>query len=145
MTNSFAFSIITPERRVFSAPVVSLTVPTTEGDITILPGHMSLVTPIVPGVITCVSTDGRPDVMSVSGGFLRVNGESVTLLSDTAERAEEIDEARLAKARADAEEAKKRVKSEDSEQFADISARLARELARTKALSKWRDIGRNGA
>jgi F-type H+-transporting ATPase subunit epsilon len=83
--------------------------------------------------------------MSVSGGFLRVNGESVTLLSDTAERAEEIDEARLAKARADAEEAKKRVKSEDSEQFADISARLARELARTKALSKWRDIGRNGA
>lgn len=142
MSDSFHFDITTPERRVFSDTLISLTVPTTEGEITILPGHIPLVSPIAPGVITLIKKDGTKDVMAVSGGFIHVRIGNVVILADTAERAEEIDEARLAKARADAEEAKKRGTSEDREQFADIVARLARELARTKALHKWRNIGR---
>ncbi|NTV44220.1 MAG: ATP synthase F1 subunit epsilon [Candidatus Yonathbacteria bacterium] len=143
MSDSFHFNITTPERRVFSDTLISLTVPTTEGEITILPGHISLVSTLVPGVITLVKHDGTEDVMAVSGGFIHVNVNGVVILADTAERAEEIDEARLIQARADAEEAKKRVISADQEQFADIASRLAREFARSKAIRRWRDIKRS--
>src|SRR3989339_2071834 len=85
------FEIVTPERVVLKEDVVQVTVPTRQGEITVLPDHIPLVAPLMPGVIEAVRTDGSREIMSLSGGFIEVLKNRVVILADTAERAEEID------------------------------------------------------
>ena len=80
--------------------------------------------------------------MSVSGGFIEVLRNKVVILADTAERAEELDLVRAEEARARAEEIKKETRREDSEKFAAITVQLEKELARTRAVKRWRNLRR---
>ena len=89
--------IITAERVVYSDDVDVLVAPGTEGELGILPEHAPLLTALKPGEIRVVK-EGRDQVMAVSGGFLEVLGNMVTILADTAEHAEEIDEERAQEA-----------------------------------------------
>ncbi len=134
------FEIVTPERVVLEREITQVTVPTTSGEITVLADHIPLVSVLKPGVLEIKTAEGKMEIMSVSGGFLEVMRDKIVVLADTAERAEELDEKRIEEARARAEERKKEVSDVDEVQFANIAAQLDKELARLKALNKWRRL-----
>jgi len=134
------FEIVTPERVVLQQDILQITVPTTSGEITILPDHIPLVSVLQPGVIEVKRPDNIVEIMSVSGGFIEVMKDKVVILADTAERAEELDEEVIKAAQKQAEELKKNAKALDDVQFAEISAKLDREMARLRAVSKWRKL-----
>jgi F-type H+-transporting ATPase subunit epsilon len=134
------FEIVTPEKTVLKEEIAEVTVPTQEGEVTILPHHAPLVSALKPGVLTLKKQDGSVDVAFVAGGFLEVLRNKVVVLADTAERAENIDEAKVEEAKARAEKAMKEVRHEDAEEFARIAAQLEHELAKTRAVNRWRKI-----
>ena len=82
--------IVTAERLLYSEDVDMLVAPGVDGQLGILPNHAPLLTTLQPGEIR-VDKDGDESYMAVSGGFLEVMANKVTILADTAERAEEID------------------------------------------------------
>ena len=91
--------IITPERVVFEEDgVESVTLPGSEGELTILPSHAPLMTAVRPGPLLFRKGGAEVDV-AFSGGFLEVRDDKVVILVDTAERSEEIDAARAEEAR----------------------------------------------
>ncbi len=134
------FEIVTPERTVLKEKVSQVTVPTKEGEITVLPNHIPLVAVLVPGVIEVKTPKGDVEVMAVSGGFIEVLKDKVVILADTAERAEEIDIDRAEEARKRAEKLKESETRYDREQFARISALIEKELARTRAVKRYRRL-----
>jgi F-type H+-transporting ATPase subunit epsilon len=97
--------IVTAERSVLAESDVDMVVaPATEGEVGILPRHAPLLTTLRPGRLR-IKKDGGETEMAVSGGFLQVNQDRVLVLADSAERADEIDEARAEEARKRAETA----------------------------------------
>jgi len=135
------FEIVTPERLVLRQEILQITVPTTTGEITILPDHIPLVSILEPGVIEIKLADNtREIIMSVSGGFIEVMKDKIVILADTAERADELDEERIKAAHKRAEDIKKNAKAIDDVQFADVTAHIEKELARLRAVSRWRKI-----
>lgn len=136
--------IVTPERVVSRLVVQQVTVPTTTGEITVLPEHIPLISILEPGIIEVKQEDGTLEVMSVSGGFIEVLKDKVVILADTAERADELDEERIKTAQARAEELKKGALVIDDNQFKEAAFKLEKELARSRAVSRWRKLkGKN--
>ena len=134
MSLKLKFEIITPEKVVLEETVDQITLPTTEGEITVLPNHIPLVSILNPGEV--VAKKGNEEIaMSCSGGFIEVTPEKVLVLADTAELAEELIEEEILKAR---ERAQKILteKQVDEEKFAEAKAMLERELARLKVVRK---------
>ncbi len=82
--------IVTAERQVYSEDVDIVIAPGIDGELGILPRHAPLLTVLKPGELR-VRKDGEESSIAVSGGFLEVLGNKVTILADTAEHAEEID------------------------------------------------------
>lgn len=134
------FEIATPEKVVLKEEILQVTVPTTEGEITVLPKHSPLISVLKPGVLELKKIDGSVEIISVSGGFIEILLNKIIILADTAERAEEIDIERAEEARKRAEESIKNLRSLDSVEFANLSAMLEKELARTRSAKKWRDL-----
>jgi F-type H+-transporting ATPase subunit epsilon len=95
--------IVTPERKVFDDSVDSVTVPTASGEAGILPNHAPLVSALKPGILS-YSNKGIVDKLAVSGGFVEVSSNKVSILTDSAQAPGEID---AAAARADREAAEK--------------------------------------
>jgi F-type H+-transporting ATPase subunit epsilon len=96
--------IVTAEREVFADEAVDMVVaPGSEGVVGILPRHAPLLTTLLPGVVR-IKKGGSEEAMAVSGGFLQVARDQVLILADTAERADEIDEARAEEGRRRARE-----------------------------------------
>jgi len=95
--------IVTPEKRVLDAEVDSVTVTTATGEAGILPNHAPLISVLKPGILS-YSAKGSTDRLAVSGGFVEVSNNAVTVLADTAESAAEID---VAQARSDKDAADK--------------------------------------
>lgn len=134
------FEVVTPEKVVLKEMVIKATIPTVEGEITVLPSHMPLVSILKPGVIEIRTDKNEIRVMSVSGGFVEVLRNKIVILADSAERAEDIDIEKSNEARERAEKAIKDLRQFDKKRFADISSTIAAELAKTKAVSRWRNI-----
>lgn len=134
------FQIVTPERIVLEQQIRQITVPTRDGEITVLPDHIPLVAGLKPGVIDIRKEDGKPELISLSGGFIEVSRDRIVILADTAERAQEIDVERAEEGRRRAEEMKKKITIEDREQFASISAQIEKELARVRTAKRWRNL-----
>ena len=133
------FQIATPERVVFEAPAVeSITLPTKMGEITILPEHLPIVSSLVPGEVR-VTVGGQHISMAVSGGFIEVRPGNVVVLADTAERAEEIDEARAEEARERARKLMQQERVVEETDYAALAAKLEKELARLKVVRKHRE------
>ncbi len=137
---SIKFELVTPERVVLKEQVAQVTVPTELGEITVLPNHIPLVAVLRPGVLEVKRGDGSLEVISVSGGFVEVLYGKIVVLADTAERATELDEKRIEEAKNKAEALKISANNQAAVEFADISARLEKELARAKAIKKWKKI-----
>lgn len=94
-----SLQIITPERVVFEEEgVESVTLPGSEGELTVLPRHAPLMTALQAGALFFRKGGIETDV-ALSGGFLEVRDDKVIILADTAERSEEIDAARAEEAR----------------------------------------------
>ncbi|MFL2540899.1 MAG: F0F1 ATP synthase subunit epsilon [Candidatus Latescibacterota bacterium] len=100
----FALEIVTPEKTVYSGQVNSLQAPGSEGSFGIMAGHMQLLTSLQIGALSFAEEGGGEARMAVSGGFAEVGRERVTILAETAERAEEIDVERAQSSRQRAEE-----------------------------------------
>lgn len=130
------FKIVTPEKVVLEETIDQLTIPTQEGEITVLPDHLPLVAVLKPGEMTVVK-NGQKTFLAVSGGFVEVQPNIITILADTAETAEEIDEARAEEARARAEKLLKE-KQTDTQDFTYLAAKMEKELARLRVVRKHR-------
>ena len=129
-------SIVTPERVVYSDSVESITLPTQEGEITILENHVPLVGILCPGELL-IQKNKELIPLAVSGGVVQVRKAIVTILADTAEKVEEIIEARAQEARRRAE-AILADKKFDAAEYATIVAKMDKELARIKVARKWK-------
>jgi F-type H+-transporting ATPase subunit epsilon len=101
--SSLKIDIVTAERVVYAEDVDVLIAPGIEGQLGILPHHAPLMTILQAGELV-VRKGGEEDSLAISGGFLEVRPDRVIVLADTAERAEEIDEARAEAAKKRAEE-----------------------------------------
>lgn len=134
------FEIVTPEKVVLKQEILQITVPTASGEITVLPDHIPLVSILKSGVLEIKRADDITEIIAVSAGFLEVMKDKVVILADTAERAEELDEARIKEAREKAEKLKEEAKNVDDVQFTNIAAKIEKELARERALNKWRKL-----
>mgnify|MGYP001576050395 CR=1 FL=1 len=142
MSNTLHIQLTTPERIVYQADVKQITLPTAMGEITILPNHVPLVAMLSQGEIRVMEND-KERMLACSGGFIEIKPDgSVIILADNAERAEEIDEARAETARVRAENLMKE-KAMDQVEYAVISTKLERELARLRVVRKHRNRYQN--
>jgi F-type H+-transporting ATPase subunit epsilon len=94
--------IVTPEKKVFDETVESVTVPTATGEAGILPNHAPLISALKPGILS-YTNKGAVEKLAVAGGFVEVSGNQVSVMTDTAEAANEIN-VEQAKAERDAAE-----------------------------------------
>jgi len=140
MINNIRFELVTPERVVLKEDVFQATIPTEMGEITVLPNHIPLVAILKPGVVEVKRSDGSLEILSVSGGFVEVLKSKIVILADTAERATELDEVRIEEARAKAEALKLAKNQAEAVNFADIATRLEKEVARARAVRRWKNI-----
>jgi F-type H+-transporting ATPase subunit epsilon len=125
-TNSFKLEIVTPDGTVYSEDIDMVTVPGVEGQLGIYPGHVPVMTQMVPGEII-VSKDGADHFLAVGEGLIEITGDRVAILTDLAIAAERIDEAKVEEARKRAE-ARLQEKLSD-EEVASTNAAMARSLA----------------
>ncbi|MBK8464410.1 MAG: ATP synthase F1 subunit epsilon [Chloracidobacterium sp.] len=84
--------IVTPEKKVLDAEVDSVTIPTASGEAAILQNHAPLVSALKPGIVA-YAVKGTTDKLVISGGFVEVNSNFVSVLADSAEKPEDIDSA----------------------------------------------------
>jgi len=129
MANTLKLEIVTPEARTYSEEVEMVTLPGVEGEMGIFPMHVPLMTQITAGEVI-VRKDGQDHFLAVGEGFVEITGESVSIMTDMAIKADDIDEAR-------AEEARKRAEARlseklDDEEAAMVNAALLHSLAQLK-------------
>lgn len=132
MTN-LHLKIITPKRVILEKDIQSITVPSTEGDITILPQHTHLFSLLKEGVVT-YRTAKEEELLAIGGGYLETDGELVQLLVSRAYGQDEIDHKATLKAIETAKSDMKQVK--DKEQLQEISTLLRRSLVDLKLLKR---------
>lgn len=142
MSLSFEIIIATPEREVFRATAQSITIPTTTGQITVLPNHVPLSTVLAPGELI-IRADNLEQPYAVSGGFVEVQPRQVVILADTAEHVTEIDEQRAQEAIARAQKNKEAMR-EDQVEYAATAAKLERDLNRLRVVKKHRHQAHHG-
>ena len=135
-TSTMQCDIVSAEKEIFSGRVTMVIATGTIGELGILPGHAPLLTGIKPGPVTLRLEDGEEDVFFASGGFLEVQPGIVTVLADTALRADDIDEAA-------AMESRDRAERDLSEHAADFdfslaTAQLADAAGRQRTLEELR-------
>ena len=119
--------VVTAERELYSGEADVVIAPGTEGELGILPRHAALLTTLKVGELL-IRLGGAEEPLFVSGGFLEVSNNSVIVLAETAERAEEIDQARAEAARRRAQESLQQAQS-DVER-AELVGALERAVAR---------------
>ena len=129
MAATLKLEIVTPEAKVYSEDVDMVTLPGVEGEMGVYPQHVPLMTQLTAGEVV-VRKGGQDFFLAVGEGFVEVTGERVSILTDMAIKAEQIDEAK-------AEEARKRAEARLAEKIGDeesamVSAALAHSLAQLK-------------
>lgn len=130
--------IVTPERTVALLEASAVTLPIDGGDITVLPDHEPYIGALKAGEIIVHQSDNSTENLAVSGGFVEFDTNTLSILADTAERAEEIDIERAEAARVRAEKIKKEQVSMGEEEYARVAAALEKEMARLKVARRHR-------
>ena len=136
MAEKIQLEVVTPERRVLAEPVDMVTVPGLGGELGILPGHTPLISQLQTGVLTYVQ-EGKSYPLHVSGGFVEVRDDHVSVLADVAELPEEIDAAR-AKLSRDKLEKQLNAWTGSEEEFETAKVELDRSLVRLQLASSSR-------
>ena len=122
------------DHMVFDGDAQSVSLPTTEGSVGILAHHSNIIMAVVPGEITYRAADGSEETVIVSDGLLKVENGEAMILIDTAERPDEIDEARAQRAEERAREELKRANT--NRDIALASAELSRAMNRIRSSKK---------
>ena len=102
MENSLQLEVVTPDKQVVSSVVDYVSAPGIEGEFGVLPHHVNLLSALSIGVLR-YTAEGKTNRVFISGGFADVAGERVTVLAESAEAAEDIDQARAQAAKERAE------------------------------------------
>ena len=126
--------VVSAEKEIFSGQATMLIATAQSGELGIYPQHTPLLTNLKPGDVRVQTEDGEEQVIYVSGGILEVTPKKVTVLSDTAVRADDIDEAAALEAQKQAEQALKDSKADI--EYARAKAELAQAAAQLQALKK---------
>ncbi|MPZ22096.1 MAG: F0F1 ATP synthase subunit epsilon [Dehalococcoidia bacterium] len=133
--------IITAERIVYSAEQVDeVIVPGAEGELAILPRHAALISGLGTGELVVMKGNDEEHI-ALAGGFMEVLNNTVTILSDVAEREEEID---LAAAQAARDKAREALETASAEDYSGLQAALAASLARLRVAERRRRRGGRG-
>lgn len=128
--------IVSTEESVFSGKIVSLTATGIEGELGIQYGHAALLTPLKPGPVKLLLDNDEEEVIFVKGGYLEVQPNLVTVLADTAIKADDIDEAAMEEARKVAEQ---NIQNQSGElDYSKASAELAEAAAQLLTVQKLR-------
>jgi F-type H+-transporting ATPase subunit epsilon len=127
--NTLHVEVVTAERELYNGEADMVSAPGSEGRLGILPRHAALLTTLMSGELN-IKLGGAEEPLFVSGGFLEVSDNSVTVLADTAEHAEEIDQARAEAARRRAQESLEQAQS-DAER-AELIGALERAMSRIR-------------
>jgi F-type H+-transporting ATPase subunit epsilon len=128
--------VVSAEESIFSGQAKFVALPGEAGELGILPGHVPLITRIKPGAVRIEKADGDEEFVFVAGGILEVQPKLVTVLSDTAIRGHDLDEAKANEARKAAQEALKNASSDLD--IAKAQSELAVMAAQIAALRKYR-------
>ncbi|MED3549414.1 F0F1 ATP synthase subunit epsilon [Cytobacillus praedii] len=96
-------SVVTPDGPVYESDVEMVSTKAESGELGILPGHIPMVAPLQIGAVR-LKTQGKTDLVAVSGGFVEVRPDKVTILAQSAEQADEIDVDRAVRAKERAEQ-----------------------------------------
>ena len=131
--DTFQVHILAADRTFYEGPCVSLTVPTSDGEQGILAHHSPMIAAVQTGTLRWQTPDGEVELAAVSPGMVKVENNEVLVLVDSAERPEEIDEARARREADQAREALLQKKSRQEYQLA--QATLARALNRLRVKS----------
>ena len=137
MSMTMHVDIVSAEAEIFSGRVTFLSATGVVGELGILPGHAQLITALKPGHVKVEHDNGKHDVFYISGGMLEVQPGVVTVLADTAVRAQDIDEAAAIDAKERAEKLLAQ-KSTDID-FSRAQAELAEAIAQIQAARKLKE------
>jgi F-type H+-transporting ATPase subunit epsilon len=130
--------VLTPEKTLFEASVSTVVAPATKGLMGILVGHAPLVTTLDTGELSAKLVDGTDAAFMVSGGFLEVAGDVVTVLADTGEAADAIDEKRARESEKRARERLYSMRRDAQVDLARAEAALARAAARLRIAGRYK-------
>ena len=134
--NTMHVDVVSAEENIFSGEARMVVLPGESGELGIYPRHTPLISRIRPGSVRIQLPDGKEEFVFVAGGIIEVQPNCVTVLSDTAIRGKDLDEARANEARKLAEEALKNAKSDVD--IATAQSELAVLAAEIAALQKYR-------
>lgn len=136
MTSTIRCDIVSAEEEIFHGEVQMVVATGELGELGIAPRHAPLITRLKPGQVRVILANGEEQFFYVSGGILEVQPQVVTVLTDTAIRAADLDEAKAKEAKAEAE----RILANRGEamEIAEAQARLAEAMAQLQALERLR-------
>lgn len=136
MAMTMHVDIVSAETELFSGVAEVVVAPAVMGEVGIYPRHTPLLTPLKPGEIHITKQGGEVEYIYVSGGMMEVQPHTVTILSDTAVRAHDLDEAAAMEAKQAAEEA---ISDRESDmEIAEAQAKLAEAVAQLQLIEKMR-------
>lgn len=136
MSNTIQCDIVSAHEMIFSGSALMVIATGITGELGIAPGHAPLMTTLKPGPVRVMLPDGEENVFFAAGGVLEVMPRLVNVLTDSAIRATDLDEAVAKLAR---EEAERQLADRSSAmEFTEAQAKLARALAQLQAMERMR-------
>ena len=136
MSMTMHVNIVSAENEIYSGTVTQVFAPAEMGEVGVMPRHAPMLSTLKPGIVRVISQEGEEQTFYVSGGILEIQPHVVTILSDTALRAADIDESAAMEAKARAESAMKD-KASDMD-YAKAKTELIEAVAQIEALRKVR-------
>lgn len=141
MAKQLQLKIITPEKLILDEMVDVVTIPTTEGEISVLADHVPLIAGLASGDIVAI-VNGEHVPMAVVGGFVEIKTENglttCAILADFAENVTDITDEAIAQAKAKAEELRRQAENREVVDFEHFATELERSLTRVKIADKWK-------
>jgi F-type H+-transporting ATPase subunit epsilon len=136
MADTIKVDIVSVEREIFSGEAQMVFAPAVMGEVGIAPGHAPFLTRLGPGELRIKDVDGKEQAFFITGGLLEVQPTLVTILSDLAERAEDLDEAAVLRAK---EEATRQFHEREAKiDYATAQAQLAETAAQLQTIQRLR-------
>lgn len=136
---SLHIQVVTPEKIILDTQADEVTIPTTSGEITVLPGHIPLLAQIAPGGELTVKNGSQTEHVVVVGGFIEIGKDTISILADYAIHGKDIDEARAKEAKERAEKIMKEKAS--TEEFVVAEAEFQKALLELKIVAKLKRRG----
>lgn len=138
MATTIQVDIVSAEQEIWSGAGTMVFAPGDLGELGIAPGHTPLITKLAPGDVRVIKEDGEEEFVFVSGGILEVQPHVITVLSDTAVRGSDLDEAQALEAKRAAEE--KLADAAAEMDYASAQAELASAIAQIRSIEKLRNL-----